>query len=174
MSDGSFDAVCCAHGLHFAPDLLTTLREFARVLRPDGRIAASFPAMERKADHPIRVLDELVVGRLGPASEMADTRQTREILDDPDRLRAIAVRAGLTDVEITRIEQSIEWPDADVLVSQAMMCWWASASRLEQLDPAERQSLLERAAATIRRHYGPGSLSIPEVNHVLRARTVPR
>lgn len=172
ISDGSFDAVYSAHGLHFAPDLLATLTEFARVLRPNGRIAASFPAMERKADHPIRVLDELVVRRLGPAKEMADTRQTREILDDPDRLRTIAARSGLTDVEITRVEQSIDWPDADVLVSQAMMCWWASASRLEQLEPPERQSLLDEAAATIRRHYGSGSLSIPEVNRVLSARTV--
>ena len=105
---------------------------------------------------------------------MADTRQTREILDDSDRLRTIAEQSGLTDVEITRVEQSIDWPDADVLVSQAMMCWWASASRLEQLEPPERQSLLDEAAAAIRRHYGSGSLSIPEVNYVLNARTATR
>lgn len=169
---GSFDAVYCAHGLHFAPDLAAVLSEFARVLRPGGRVAASFPAMERRPDHPIRILDELVVQRLGPAPEMADTRTTRQVLDDADRLRPIAQACGFTGVAVERVEQSIPWPDAETLVARAMMCWWASASRLERLPGPERNELLRTAAARIRDEHGPGGLSVSEVSYVLTAEAV--
>ena len=43
LTDRSFDAVTCGHGLQFAPDLGRALREAWRVLRPFGVLAASVP-----------------------------------------------------------------------------------------------------------------------------------
>lgn len=40
---GSYDAVHARLSLHFAPDIPGTLAEYARVLRPDGRLYASLP-----------------------------------------------------------------------------------------------------------------------------------
>ncbi len=39
FEDASFDAVCCFAALHMFPDAEATLSEFARVLRPGGRLA---------------------------------------------------------------------------------------------------------------------------------------
>lgn len=48
FADDAFDRVVTAHGvLAFVPDVVGTLREWARVLRPDGRCVFSLP-------HPVR------------------------------------------------------------------------------------------------------------------------
>lgn len=41
FEDGSFDAVVSVAGLHHAPDLDAILREFARVVRPGGRVVVA-------------------------------------------------------------------------------------------------------------------------------------
>ena len=38
LEDASFDLVTCVTGIHLMPDAAAAIREWARVLRPDGRI----------------------------------------------------------------------------------------------------------------------------------------
>lgn len=72
--DNSFDAVTIQGVLHHLPDVLPTLREAVRVLKPGGEIYISEPCAEgsgvSRAAHaalvPFRLLRNLVAGRQAP------------------------------------------------------------------------------------------------------------
>ena len=49
---GSFDTVCAFEAIEHLPDREATLREIARVLRPDGAFLASTPRMDRTVLQP--------------------------------------------------------------------------------------------------------------------------
>src|SRR6185369_10459184 len=48
FSDNSFDAISCRMGFMFFPDMLMAAKEMLRVLKPGGRIAASYWWMPEK------------------------------------------------------------------------------------------------------------------------------
>ncbi|MGE3275953.1 MAG: class I SAM-dependent methyltransferase [Vicinamibacterales bacterium] len=62
FANGSFDAVLAMNVLHHVPDLPGAVREFARVLRPEGRLVCSEPGTrhleERQTQRAIRELGE--------------------------------------------------------------------------------------------------------------------
>lgn len=97
FADGSYDTVLCQMALMFFPDRVGALREMARVVRPDGVVAAAVPAA--LADQPA----------YGPFVEMAARVAGPEAVSllgsywacgDVDELRGSFAAAGLevTDV----------------------------------------------------------------------------
>jgi len=73
-ADGTFDAVTIQGVLHHLPDVMPTLREAMRVLRPDGEIYISEPCAEGSAVSrvahasltPFRLLRNLLAGQPTP------------------------------------------------------------------------------------------------------------
>ncbi|MDL5157847.1 class I SAM-dependent methyltransferase [Actinomycetospora termitidis] len=63
FTDAAIDAVSCSMCLHLVPDLVTTLRGIARVLRPSGPVAFAVPA---HAPGPLRPFSDLFA-RVGQA-----------------------------------------------------------------------------------------------------------
>jgi ubiquinone/menaquinone biosynthesis C-methylase UbiE len=121
---GSFDAVACAHGLQFCPDLSRALAEVARVLRKGGRFAASFPASSADR-HARRLLDEVFAG-LPPPPDVPDRVATLETLKDAGRTRQAARRAGFVKVEVRHVAEVITYSGPEDLVSRTFG-WWDCA-----------------------------------------------
>lgn len=166
LPDASFDAAICGHGFQFASDLPLAMREARRVLRPDGRLAASVPLSAVK-DSVWALLETVIDRRLPPAPVAVDQPPTRAAIQDAAAFRQTALDAGFTVARVELIDEAVHWESAEHLVSM-FMGWWDCASRLEGMDPAARQAFMDDAIATLRSKQ-PGAIKTEGRNHVLFA-----
>src|SRR5690606_23180562 len=95
---GYFDALACAFGLFFLPDMSAALREWRRVLRPGGRLhLSSFGA---QAFQPLaKLFCDRLAALGGPALSPAEFPWQR--LADEDGLRALLVGAGFEPLDVS-------------------------------------------------------------------------
>lgn len=166
LPDASFDAATCGHGFQFASDLPLAMREARRVLRPDGRLAASVPLSTVGAS-VWALLDTVIDRRLPPAPVAVDQQPTRAAVQDAATFRQIALDAGFAEARVELIDENVHWDSAEHLISM-FMGWWDCASRLDAMDPAARQAFMDDAIATLRREH-PGTIETKGRNHVLFA-----
>jgi ubiquinone/menaquinone biosynthesis C-methylase UbiE len=166
FGDGSFDAAICGHGFQFASDLPRAMTEARRVLRVDGRLAASVPAVIH-VESVWALLDPVIDRWLPPAPKAIDQVATRATVNDVAAWRQAALDAGFVSAEVEVLEEAVHWESAEHLVS---MCigWWDCASRLEGIEGKSRQAFMEDAIATLRRDH-PGPIETKGKNHVLFA-----
>jgi ubiquinone/menaquinone biosynthesis C-methylase UbiE len=165
--DESFDAAICGHGLQFVPDLPAVLREARRVLRPDGRFAASVPISARKEASAWALLDSVMDRWLPPAPQAVDQGPTRATLQDAAALRQAALGAGFGTATVELIEEVVHWESAEHMVA-SFMGWVDCASRLEGMDEVRRQAITDDAIRTLRNDH-PGGIETKGRNHVLFA-----
>jgi ubiquinone/menaquinone biosynthesis C-methylase UbiE len=166
FADGSFDAAVCGHGLQFAPDLAAALNEARRVLRPDGRLAASVP-VEETNDSVWTVLETVIDRWLPPAQQAPDRNPTRAAVADVHRFGQAALDAGFATALVEVIEENVSWASAEQLVAM-FASWWSCASRLDGIDDMRRREFTEEAIDTIKRAH-PGAIDTTGRNHVLFA-----
>ena len=165
MRGAALDAALCGHGFQFFPDLSSVLAEIRRVLKPGGRVTASFPAhADRK---PKGLLVELLA-ELPPAPPVPDQAPTLAILEEPARLREAVLAAGFASARVERVEETITYASPEELVSR-MFGWWDCAWRLETVSAAEQARLRSHAVEALRREFGDGPLRLPGATHVLFA-----
>ncbi len=163
--DESFDAAVCGHGFQFVADLPSVLREARRVLRPEGRLAASVPLFNRQAVWAL--LDSVIDRWLPPAPEPADRLSTRATIQDAEAFRRAALEAGFAAARTELVEEDVHWESAEQMVS-SFMGWVDYASRLEGTDPVRRQAIMDDAINTVKREH-PGPIETTGRNHVLFA-----
>ena len=166
FADGSFDAAVCGHGLQFAPDLAAALSEARRVLRPDGRLAASVP-VEETNDSVWTFLDTVIDRWLPPAQQAPDRNPTRAAVADVHRFGQAALDAGFATALVEVIEENVSWASAEQLVAM-FTSWWSCASRLDEIDDQRRRGFTKEAVETLQRAY-PGVIETTGRNHVLFA-----
>ena len=173
FAEASFDAAACGHGLQFVPDLGRALREARRVLRAQGRFAASVPVSADthstgyRTSPPFAVLDSVVDKWLPPAPRAIDQKPTRETVENPAAFRQAALDAGFATARVELIEETVHWESAEQFVGM-LTSWWDCASRLEGMDAERRQEFMEEAIETLRREH-PGPIETTGRNHVLFA-----
>jgi ubiquinone/menaquinone biosynthesis C-methylase UbiE len=96
---GCFDAVICQLGLQFFPDPVRGLREFRRVLRPEG--IASVCVISKQDRAPIwGFLAEVLVKHL---PEKRDMLMSSFSLSDAKRFEELFRAAGFTNVGVKRV-----------------------------------------------------------------------
>ena len=166
FADRTFDVAVCGHGLQFVPDLGLALHEAQRVLRVAGRLAASIPISPVK-ESVWALLDSVIDRWLPPAPDVIDRESTRLVVADAGALRQAALDAGFLSARVEVVEEKVHWESVDHLVSM-FMGWWDCAARLEGVEPARRQALMEDAIATLKRDH-PGAIETTGRNHVLFA-----
>lgn len=166
LPDQSFDAAICGHGLQFTSDLPLAMREARRVLRPDGRLAASVP-LTTVGQSVLALLDPVIDRRLPPAPVAVDQTATRAAVQDAALFRQTALDAGFAVARVEVIDEVVHWESAEHVVSM-FMGWWDCASRLEGMDLISRQAFMDDAIATLRRDH-PGVIETNARNHVLFA-----
>ena len=167
FGDATFDAAVCGHGLQFVPHLDRALAEARRVLRPGSRFAASVPGGPGQGQTVMRLLDSVVDRWLPPAPRAEDRAATQATVADPDAFRAAALAASFATARVEVIEETVRWESADQLVA---LCsgWWVCASRLDGLDPQQRDDFIDDALNTLRREH-PGPIETSSENYVLFA-----
>jgi ubiquinone/menaquinone biosynthesis C-methylase UbiE len=167
FGDGSFDAAACGHGLQFAGDLGQALREARRVLRAGGRLAASVPVSGIN-NAVWRELDRVTDRWLPPAPRAIDQQPTTQAVGDAIGFRRAALAAGFAAAYVEVVEETVHWASAEQLVSM-FAGWWDCASRLEGIDPDQRQAFMKEATAALK-HEHPGAIETTGRNHVLLAK----
>jgi ubiquinone/menaquinone biosynthesis C-methylase UbiE len=166
FDDGSFDAAICGHGFQFASDLPRALREARRVLRAQGRLAASVPLGSHR--EAVWVQLDLVIDKwLPPAQEAVDEGPTRTTVQDAAAFRQAALDAGFHTATVELIEEEVRWESAQQLVT-SFMSWVDCATRIEGMDDFRRQAIMEEAVMTLRQEH-PGRIVTKGRNHVLLA-----
>jgi len=165
FADAVFDAVACGHSLQFCPDLDNALREARRVLRRDGRFAASVPLPPPRRHHSDDVLD----GLLPLLPVPTDAQETRVLLGEEAGARSALLRAGFRTAIVEQLDEVSQYRGPSELVAKAMS-WWAFARRLELLPEAERRRVQAEAVERLRELVGSGPLEIPGASLVIFAR----
>jgi ubiquinone/menaquinone biosynthesis C-methylase UbiE len=97
---GAFDAVIARNSLMFIPDLSLALSEMNRVLKPDGRIAATVWAAARRNPRMLSLLD--AARALGVKPPPNTTFRLALRLSAPAQLGAALRKAGFTNVVVQR------------------------------------------------------------------------
>lgn len=117
----------------------------------------------------MRLLDSVAARWLPPAPQAEDRAATQATVGDPETFRSAALAAGFATARVEVIEETVTWESADQLVS---LCsgWWVCASRLDGLDPQQREEFVDDALNTLRREH-PGPIETSAGNHVLFATT---
>jgi ubiquinone/menaquinone biosynthesis C-methylase UbiE len=163
FEDESFDAAVCGHGLQFVADLQAALREARRVLRPNGRLAASVPLSSR-SEKVWALLDSAIDRWLPPAPQAADLGET---VRDAAAFKQVALAAGFAKASVEVVEEDIHWESAEQMVT-SFMSWVDYAARLEGTDEVRRQAIRDDAVKTLLRDF-PGAIVTKGSNHVLFA-----
>ena len=164
-----FDAVSCAHGLHFLPNLGRALREVRRVMKPKARFAASIPPADGPDPSPaVDAFRMAIDKRLGPAPPQPQLAETRAILGALDRFAGAALAAGFRFAEAERVEVETNW-DGPAHYAAVNSNWWTFAARMEGLSEHVRQMVVDEAAAAVREVTGEAPFRAPAAANVLRA-----
>ncbi|HTS92621.1 MAG TPA: methyltransferase domain-containing protein [Stellaceae bacterium] len=98
FTEASFDAVVCQLGLQFFPDPARGVGEFRRVLRKGGRVAICVISTPDRAPMWGNLAD--VLSRFLP--ELSGVLYLSFGLHDPNRLEAMLMDAGFSDVRVER------------------------------------------------------------------------
>lgn len=157
--DASFDSVSVRFGYMFLPDLVGATAEFARVLRPGGRLCASVWAN----------LDENPWVNIALAAIATEVELPQADPDRPNMFRcaapgyvsALYERAGLGDIA--------EWEVGVHLVMQSPARYWEMVSEhvspavaaLAQVDESARERIARAVIAEASEYEVDGQVRIP-------------
>jgi SAM-dependent methyltransferase len=148
----SFDHVVAAFVLNHVPDLVGTLTELARIVRPGGSIAASSFPTDRQ--HPAKDAIGKVIDAAGfvPPAWFATFKAEREgPSGSADALRRAARAAGLNPTVVHDLDVDISGVGADGLTAYRLGMAQTQPF-LGSLDPTQRADA-ERAAAAAAAPY---------------------
>ena len=161
FNDATFDSVSVRFGYMFFPDLAKATAEFARVLRPGGRLCSSVWAKPEKNPWTTIALQavatEAVVATPGPdAPNMFRCAA-------PGYVSALYGDAGLRDIA--------EWEVEVELVTQSPAQYWEMISEhvslavaaLRQVDDPARERIRARAIAKVSAFEKDGNVRVPGV-----------
>lgn len=170
LEDASVDCVLCRFGIMLVPEPARALAHIARVLRPGGRAAlAVWAGAERNDWATAGGRTALALGLMEPPDPDAPGPFR---LADPERLRGLIERAGMTLA--AEEEVPLEWRYA------SLDTWWEVTNDLSRslrviltgLTPEQVEAVRAGALERLDRYAGPGgALTIPGVARVVLATT---
>jgi ubiquinone/menaquinone biosynthesis C-methylase UbiE len=106
LPDASFDVVLCALGLMYFPDPSRALAEMRRVLKPGGRLVVAVWGERQRCGWS--AVFPIVDGEVN-----SDVCPLFFRLGHPETLARTLGESGLDNVEVHRIDSTLEYDDAD-------------------------------------------------------------
>ena len=106
LDDNSFDVAGSQFGVMLFPDMPRGIREMARVVKPGGRVLMTVFSSPRKVDFFVFFVDALkavVPGFTGPPEPPLPFQ-----LRDPEKFRRELTQAGLQDVRLETLVETVE------------------------------------------------------------------
>ena len=164
LPDGSFDVVVCQQGLQQFPDRSAALREMHRVLKGDGRLAASVWSRIEGSPGMAALVEALArhVGR-----EAADNRRAPFALGDADELSGILNGAGFHNVQLRTLVETARFPSPEALVEVQLAA--TPLSTLGPLTDEARRAVARDVRAALQSHLHDGDFAVPMEAHFVVA-----
>jgi SAM-dependent methyltransferase len=161
FDDGEFDSVSVRFGYMFFPDMAQATREFARVLKPGGRICSS--VWVKPEDNP---WTSTAMQAIATEVEMAPPDP-----DQPNMFRCAAPGFVSALYEGVGLRDVAEWDVGIEFVAQSPEQYWEMISEhvsvavaaLRELDGAARDRIRERAVTAVRAYEENGEVRVPGV-----------
>jgi SAM-dependent methyltransferase len=159
FADATFDSVTVRFGYMFFPDLAKATAEFARVLRPGGRVCAS--VWIEPARNPWTSIAMQAIG--------AEVELPPPDPDGPTMFRCAAPGAVATLYEGAGLQDVTEWDVAVELVTRTPSEYWAVMSEhvslavaaLQRVDDGARARIGARVLDDVRRFERDGAVRVP-------------
>lgn len=159
FDDGAFDSVSVRFGYMFFPDPAAATAEFARVLRPGGRLCASVWVKPEANPWTAIVMDAIATETPLPPPDPERPSMFR--CAAPGYLPGLYAAAGLRD--------AVEWDVAVHLVTRSADEYWETMSEhvslaavaLQQVDAAARERIRARAIADVMAFETDGTMRVP-------------
>lgn len=157
--DATFDSVSVRFGYMFFPDLGAATAEFARVLRPGGRLCAS--VWVRPEDNPWTAIAMRAIAAEAPPAPPDPDRPAMFRCAAPGCVGALYETAGLRDVA--------EWDVGVELVTRSPAQYWEMISEhvslavaaLQRVDAPARERIARAVMAEAGRYEKDGRVRIP-------------
>jgi SAM-dependent methyltransferase len=159
LPDASFDAVLCRLGLMYMPHPVTALREWRRVLRAGGRVAAAvFSTPDRNSWGAIPAstirrraqLPPPAPGQPGPFS-----------LGGPGVLEGVFRQAGFANPEVRVVPVPHRTTSAAEYVRVTREAFGGFNAMMAHLSPQERESVWNEVEVSLRGFESPGGFEAP-------------
>jgi SAM-dependent methyltransferase len=161
FEDGTFDSVSVRFGYMFFPDLAGATAEFARVLRPGGRLCSS--VWIRPEDNPWTSIAMEAIATEAVVTPPAPDAPNMYRCAAPGAVGALYEGAGLRDV--------VEWDVEIELVTTSAEVYWAmicehvslAVAALQRVDDAARARIRAHALEQVRPFEKDGAVRVPGV-----------
>jgi SAM-dependent methyltransferase len=161
FDDGEFDSVSVRFGYMFFPDMTQATTEFARVLKPGGRICSS--VWVKPEDNP---WTSTAMQAIATEVEMAPPDP-----DQPNMFRCAAPGFVSALYEGAGLRDVAEWDVSIEFVAQSPEQYWEMISEhasvavaaLREMDGAARDRIRERAVTAVRAYEKNGEVRVPGV-----------
>ena len=161
LPDASVDAVACRMGYMLMADPAAALRETARVLAPDGRIALavwSDPGSNPWAALPMQA----VASQLGAPPAPADAPSLWALADEA-RLRGLLEDARFQSIRIEKLDDAVEFESAEQWIEMARRLAGPLKALLANLDEGTRGAIEVHMREAAKPYELPdGRISMPE------------
>jgi SAM-dependent methyltransferase len=159
FADATFDSVSVRFGYMFFPDLAAATAEFARVLRPGGRLCSSVWVEPDR--NPWTTIAMQAIGR--------ETELPAPDPDRPNMYRCAAAGSVSRLYEAAGLRDVAEW-DVDVeLVTRSPAEYWEmlsehvslAAAALKQVDEPARRRIADAVVRGVRAYQSGGEVRVP-------------
>ena len=170
FSDATFDSISVRFGYMFFPDVAKATAEFARVLKPGGRLCSS--VWVRPEKNPWTTIAMQAI-----ATEVAPSQPDP---DRPNMFRCAAPGWVTALYEAAGLREVVEW-DVDVeLVTRSPGEYWEMISEhvslavaaLQQLDEPARERIAKAVVAKVSTYEEDGKVRIPGVARCIAGTTL--
>ena len=159
FDDGVFDSVSVRFGYMFFPDGATATAEFARVLKPGGRLSSS--VWVKPEDNPWTTIAMQAIATEVPLAPPDPDAPNMYRCAAPAYVSALYEAAGLGDIG--------EWDVEIELVTQSPEQYWELisehvslvAAALQQVDESARERIGSHAIAKVSGYESDGKVRVP-------------
>jgi ubiquinone/menaquinone biosynthesis C-methylase UbiE len=162
--DDSFDVALCQSGLMFVPDPAAAVSELARVVRPQGRVAAQvWSSLDRQAG--IQPLADAVAHHAG--SDAVGLISTYFRLGDREQFTGLFTQAGLRVTEVRTLPATVRAPSVDAYITTEV----ESTPLIDRISDDVYRRIREEAGAGLARYCDEsGTLALPLEAYLVAAR----
>ena len=160
----SFDVALCQSGLMFVPSPGTAVSELARVVRPEGRVAAQvWSSLDRQT--AIQPLADAVARHAGPAA--VDLIGTYFRLGDRAQFSDLFTQAGLRVTDVRTLGATVRAPTVDDYITTEV----ESTPLIDRISDDVYRRIREEARAGLARYCDEcGTLALPLEAYLVAAR----
>ncbi|MCR9213184.1 MAG: methyltransferase domain-containing protein [Proteobacteria bacterium] len=161
LPSDDFDAIISQHGYHYFPDQHAALKEFYRILAPNGRIVMSIWDGHSAYTKAICAAVEKFI-----SPEIAMKQRSQRETPSPETLLAQVSKAGFRNTEVVRQELSIEVPLAAEFVPLHLGSM-PIANAFHSLPDNKKEALISDVAQTLNCHIVGNQLIYPDAVNVV-------